>query len=86
MDGASNLGPAILDLVAADGVGNGSHDIFLDRKSTRLNSSHQIISYAVLCLKKKNADDRRLTLRNSCHLSISDVYFVVYKRRVRHSK
>src|SRR5207244_8012219 len=24
----------------------------LDRKSTRLNSSHQIISYAVLCLKK----------------------------------
>src|SRR5207244_6805002 len=26
---------------------------FLDRKSTRLNSSHQIISYAVLCLKKK---------------------------------
>src|SRR5207244_12602959 len=27
--------------------------IFLDRKSTRLNSSHQIISYAVFCLKKK---------------------------------
>src|SRR5258708_10443912 len=26
----------------------------LDRKSTRLNSSHQIISYAVFCLKKKN--------------------------------
>src|SRR5258708_25757892 len=25
-----------------------------DRKSTRLNSSHQIISYAVFCLKKKN--------------------------------
>src|SRR5258708_15516095 len=25
----------------------------LDRKSTRLNSSHQIISYAVFCLKKK---------------------------------
>src|SRR5947208_5637493 len=24
-----------------------------DRKSTRLNSSHQIISYAVVCLKKK---------------------------------
>src|SRR5258708_26585870 len=33
-------------------------DIFVyfiaDRKSTRLNSSHQIISYAVFCLKKKN--------------------------------
>src|SRR5258708_8482801 len=27
--------------------------ILLDRKSTRLNSSHQIISYAVFCLKKK---------------------------------
>src|SRR5258708_18010686 len=27
---------------------------YIDRKSTRLNSSHQIISYAVFCLKKKN--------------------------------
>src|SRR5258708_12643485 len=29
-----------------------------DRKSTRLNSSHQIISYAVFCLKKKNNPPR----------------------------
>src|SRR5258708_18475966 len=28
----------------------------LDRKSTRLNSSHQIISYAVFCLKKKKTN------------------------------
>src|SRR5947208_11170239 len=28
-----------------------------DRKSTRLNSSHQIISYAVFCLKKKKEKD-----------------------------
>src|SRR3989449_5920722 len=28
--------------------------IVLDRKSTRLNSSHGYISYAVFCLKKKN--------------------------------
>src|SRR2546428_3257645 len=28
----------------------------LDRKSTRLNSSHDQISYAVFCLKKKNLD------------------------------
>src|SRR5258708_32056270 len=28
----------------------------LDRKSTRLNSSHQIISYAVFCLKKKKKE------------------------------
>src|SRR2546426_6096763 len=27
-----------------------------DRKSTRLNSSHLVISYAVFCLKKKNKD------------------------------
>src|SRR5947208_6400461 len=29
-----------------------------DRKSTRLNSSHQINSYAVFCLKKKNNSDQ----------------------------
>src|SRR5258708_15681461 len=28
-----------------------------DRKSTRLNSSHQIISYAVFCLKKKHRSE-----------------------------
>src|SRR5258708_27992630 len=31
----------------------GTRDVVEDRKSTRLNSSHQIISYAVFCLKKK---------------------------------
>src|SRR5207247_11382926 len=30
-------------------------DLVLDRKSTRLNSSHEWISYAVFCLKKKKA-------------------------------
>src|SRR3712207_7921903 len=30
-----------------------------DRKSTRLNSSHANISYAVFCLKKKNTNTRR---------------------------
>src|SRR5260221_6462321 len=29
-------------------------DVYIDRKSTRLNSSHTVISYAVFCLKKKN--------------------------------
>src|SRR5258708_29034633 len=29
----------------------------IDRKSTRLNSSHQIISYAVFCLKKKKNEN-----------------------------
>src|SRR5689334_24778426 len=31
-----------------------------DRKSTRLNSSHSSISYAVFCLKKKKADTTEL--------------------------
>src|SRR5437762_9910488 len=31
----------------------------LDRKSTRLNSSHRCISYAVFCLKKKNKNEKR---------------------------
>src|SRR5260221_2315985 len=30
------------------------HVVNQDRKSTRLNSSHTVISYAVFCLKKKN--------------------------------
>src|SRR5207244_11322699 len=34
--------------------GSVRRDHGVDRKSTRLNSSHQIISYAVFCLKKKN--------------------------------
>src|SRR5438552_12958220 len=32
----------------------------LDRKSTRLNSSHQIISYAVFCLKKKKKKKKKI--------------------------
>src|SRR5438876_7567593 len=34
-----------------------------DRKSTRLNSSHPSISYAVFCLKKKNTTQPRNTRR-----------------------
>src|SRR5258708_20636882 len=34
-------------------IGPEAGSIVKDRKSTRLNSSHQIISYAVFCLKKK---------------------------------
>src|SRR2546429_5752912 len=32
----------------------GAPGLYTDRKSTRLNSSHGYISYAVFCLKKKN--------------------------------
>src|SRR5258708_11617543 len=42
-----------------------------DRKSTRLNSSHQIISYAVFCLKKKK---KKFTQHkcNSCPQRVSE--------------
>src|SRR2546426_3458889 len=36
-----------------------SRDGARDRKSTRLNSSHLVISYAVFCLKKKTTSARR---------------------------
>src|SRR2546426_1621091 len=50
-DGHAELPPESLELVLRRrtvGVGGGE-----DRKSTRLNSSHLVISYAVFCLKKK---------------------------------
>src|ERR1039457_7577624 len=42
----------------------------IDRKSTRLNSSHLVISYAVFCLKKKKKYNRRQTIdlhNDACH-------------------
>src|SRR2546422_6337131 len=53
---------------AGDGVGEfhdgfeaGISDVGLDRKSTRLNSSHGYISYAVFCFKKKKKNDQSVT-------------------------
>src|SRR5437879_9959622 len=37
-----------------------------DRKSTRLNSSHRCISYAVFCLKKKKNKETNSTRMSSC--------------------
>src|SRR5258708_32039580 len=54
---------SIIDKRTVDGIGyiDGA-----DRKSTRLNSSHQIISYAVFCLKKKKkASERAMTFRTN---------------------
>src|SRR5258708_31640486 len=45
-----------------------------DRKSTRLNSSHQIISYAVFCLKKKKKY-KDLTYRPSPQHMIYHMYY-----------
>src|SRR5689334_23446951 len=38
----------------------GTPEIIIDRKSTRLNSSHSSISYAVFCLKKKKKPARHM--------------------------
>src|SRR5258708_15002118 len=39
----------------------GFRGALIDRKSTRLNSSHQIISYAVFCLKKKKTKEAAIS-------------------------
>src|SRR2546429_6959447 len=56
-----------------------------DRKSTRLNSSHGYISYAVFCLKKKNSESQLVlrhdslllmlhTLPSYAHLSVLSLH------------
>src|SRR5947207_10893315 len=55
--GPRDTRPSMLNLlwggIESNQVGTGE----LDRKSTRLNSSHTVISYAVFCLKKKKKHD-----------------------------
>src|SRR5437899_9175818 len=46
--------------------------VILDRKSTRLNSSHLGISYAVFCLKKKKTKKNKQT-NNIKHQNISTI-------------
>src|SRR5690554_7497524 len=65
----------------------------IDRKSTRLNSSHVRISYAVFCLKKKKkkhtlhhfdpetgSPDQLLVLSNIAKLELADYYLIVAKK------
>src|SRR5438445_9198810 len=47
----------------------GGPDSLIDRKSTRLNSSHANISYAVFCLKKKNEQRDRTGNTTLCKAS-----------------
>src|SRR5258708_28829332 len=51
----SRDGHFVTNTTIGDNVDTTAFDPATDRKSTRLNSSHQIISYAVFCLKKKKA-------------------------------
>src|SRR2546427_6595741 len=50
-DAVVSLGEGMTPLIATRRLGD---QLGPDRKSTRLNSSHSQISYAVFCLKKKN--------------------------------
>src|SRR5256886_14985150 len=56
----SNIAANFADWLQVYG-GGGLVDIRRDRKSTRLNSSHSQISYAVFCLKKKKRQVSRLS-------------------------
>src|SRR5690625_5833632 len=48
-------------------------NIGIDRKSTRLNSSHVAISYAVFCLKKKKKNNAQQTYEmNTCKQALSN--------------
>src|SRR5437762_4208456 len=58
------LGPVVASLKTRD-------EAVVDRKSTRLNSSHRCISYAVFCLKKKNKKNH--TLRSPLYTLISAI-------------
>src|SRR5438477_5390637 len=46
----------------------------IDRKSTRLNSSHMSISYAVFCLKKK----KNKTYLNNIHIILTEINNLTY--------
>src|SRR5699024_12682078 len=52
--GGHRAGEVTADEVVLLALGFAFDEVGADRKSTRLNSSHVSISYAVFCLKKKN--------------------------------
>src|SRR5690348_17781512 len=53
--------------LAEMGIPAEASDVITDRKSTRLNSSHPSISYAVFCLKKKKIYKINFTMDNLTH-------------------
>src|SRR3712207_7475342 len=62
-DGERHLRDGVLDDADAGDLADAhAGDPHVDRKSTRLNSSHANISYAVFCLKKKKKLNRKTIL------------------------
>src|SRR5438067_8429184 len=54
-----------------------------DRKSTRLNSSHVSISYAVFCLKKKKKNNKTNTQKNN-HTKLETLYNITKSNTTHH--
>src|SRR5256885_1844860 len=50
-----------------------------DRKSTRLNSSHLVISYAVFCLKKKNTQHYTARSAALCAIAHASLFLVLLR-------
>src|SRR3712207_8905509 len=77
LSGPDGLGAGdVLGTVTSPRVFDHTYDHAKDRKSTRLNSSHANISYAVFCLKKKKSHTK-------CPPSASSLMTI---RRTRHYK
>src|SRR5256885_3348639 len=70
------LAALVLLLLATAGLARGLSrpDKWGDRKSTRLNSSHLVISYAVFCLKKKIIYDTAFSLYFRSYALIVTLY------------
>src|SRR5258707_10126362 len=68
---SSPLPKDLSDKAAAEAAKNIVAPRAVDRKSTRLNSSHANISYAVFCLKKKKKKKK-----HTIHICISEQYTV----------
>src|SRR2546430_12151175 len=77
--GATALRQGSGDLIeCAEGILD--RKLLLDRKSTRLNSSHSQISYAVFCLKKKKTEYSKIDTRPRdfrCFLSRVATYCLI---------
>src|SRR5256885_11452299 len=67
----SGIEPEDPGVVSVRGVLLGSLDGRPDRKSTRLNSSHLVISYAVFCLKKKKNSTAQHITRIRCAYALT---------------
>src|SRR5947207_9748960 len=69
------MSKAAKDAINAAGMTGDELDVFIphqDRKSTRLNSSHTVISYAVFCLKKKKKSKKQRPQRTTVESQSDD--------------